>query len=201
MITDSDTTAFELSLGRFVIAWADAELELYRVLIHYSNVSNAVARAIFSGTRAKGMIDFIRSIAHNGAIDQDRRTDLEHVFAQMVVINTMRDHVLHHVSDNFSFGDPSSRIVANSRTSRIGNANGYEIGPKTLDNMTWDLYAIANHLNMHWGPRKDPFQPWREDDQRGPPTAWLYRPLQPIQKWEATPPNPQSPQTRQEPVK
>jgi hypothetical protein len=44
---------FELSLGRFMIAWSDAETELYRALIQYSGVTHPVARAIFSGTRAE----------------------------------------------------------------------------------------------------------------------------------------------------
>src|SRR5688500_3306553 len=102
----SGDTSFELALGRFIIAFADAEAELHRVLIHYSQVSDAVARALFSGTRAKGMIDFIRSIAHNSEMPAERREDLEHVFGQLAAINTMRDHLVHHASDSYSFKDP-----------------------------------------------------------------------------------------------
>ncbi len=94
---------FERALGQFMIAWADAEAELLRVLIHYTRVSKGIGRAIFSGTRAKAMIDFMRNVIHNEGMPENRASDLEHVFAQMVLINTMRDHLIHHVSDSYSF--------------------------------------------------------------------------------------------------
>ena len=184
--------SFERALGRFMIAWADAEAELYRVLVYYSQVSDPVARALFSGTRAKGMMDFIKSIAHNTALASDRREDLEYVFSQMSTINAMRDHVVHHASDSYSYDDPKKRIVANTRASRYGNAKGYEVGVEAIDTMTWDLYGIANHLNMHWGPREGNFRPWRENYEDQAPTPWAYKPLQPIASWEQSPSNPKS---------
>ena len=81
---------FEQALGRFIIAFADAEAELYRVLIAYSKTDDPVARALFSGTRAKAMIDFIRSIAHNTSMPEDRKADLEYVFRQLAAINAFR---------------------------------------------------------------------------------------------------------------
>jgi len=181
---------FERALGRFVIAFADAEAELHKVLVSYCKTDDAVARALFSGTRAKGMIDFIRSIAHNSAMPTERRNDLEYVFTQLTAINSMRDHLVHHSSNSYSFNDPKKRIVANTRASRYGNAKGYEIGIETIDAMTWDLYAIANHLNMHWGPREGPFVPWRENPEDASPTQWAYTAPQPIPRWERAPDQP-----------
>jgi hypothetical protein len=188
-----DDENFERALGRFIIAFADAESELHKVLVQYSQVTDPISRALFSGTRAKGMIDFIRSIAHNSAMSADRRDDLEHVFVQFAAINTMRDHIVHHASDSYSCDDPKKRIVANTRASRYGNAKGYEIGTDTIDTMTWDLYGISNHLNMHWGPRQGPFRPWRENPEDDGPTAWAYKSLDPIPPWEKTPSNKQLP--------
>lgn len=189
---DRAENEFELALGRFIIAFADAEAELYKVLIQYSQVTNPVARAIFSGTRAKAMIDFIRSIAHNSAIPADRRDDLEHVFSQLAAINTMRDHLVHHVSESYAYDNPKKRIVANTRASRYGNAKGFEIGADTINAMTWDLYGISNHLNMHWGPREGPFRPWRENPEDQAPTPWAYKPPAPISSWEEVPSNKRS---------
>jgi len=56
---------FESALGRFVMTYADAEAELYQVLLRYAEVSDPVGRAIFSGMRASGMIDTLTSIASN----------------------------------------------------------------------------------------------------------------------------------------
>lgn len=181
---DSD---FQQAFGRFMIAWSDAEAELYKVLVHYSQVTDPVARALFSGTRAKAMMAFIRSIAHNTAMDKERRNDLEYVFGQLSAINTMRDHLAHHATDSYLFNDPKKRIVANTRASRYGNAQGFEIGVDTIDSMTWDLYAIGNHLNMHWGPRTRPFQVWRENPEDPTPTPWTYKAPQPIPPWEQPP--------------
>ena len=133
------------------------------------------------------MMDFIRSVAHNTAMAADRKEDLEYVFSQLSAINTMRDHLVHHTSDSYSFDNPKKRIVANRRASRYGNTKGYEVGVETIDAMTWDLYGISNHLNMHWGPRQGPFTPWRENPEDPDPTAWTYKPPQPIPSWEASP--------------
>ena len=180
---------FEKALGRFIIAWTDAETELYQVLLSYSNVSHAVGRALFSGTRARSMIDFIRSIAHNTAMDYDRKEDLEYVFAQMVIINTMRDHLVHYTSSSYSYRteEPQKRVVANTRASRYGKAIGYEISAETIEKMTRDLYGIANHLNMHWGPRPGSFQAWRVNPEGSELLPWSYKPPQPIPAWEKTP--------------
>lgn len=166
-----------------MIAWADAESELYRVLNAYAEVSDAVARAIFSGTRARGMIEYIRGIAHNTKMAADRRTDLEHVFPQMIAINTMRDNLAHHATDSYGFdpAKPTMRVFTNSdRVSRYGNERLDLVSIEMLEAMTQDLYAIHNHLNMHWGrSRTGSFRPWRENDQNDPPTPWLYKPPQP----------------------
>lgn len=178
---------FEQALGRFMIAWSDTEVELYRVLVRYSGVTDPVARAIFSGTRAKAMMDFIRSIAHNTAMPQDRREDLEYSFQQLAAINSMRDHLAHHTSASYSFRAPQRRIVANQRASRYGNGKGFEVGIETIEAMTWDLYGIANCLNAHWGPRSDSFQPWRENPEDEGPLQWTYKPPNPIPAWEEAP--------------
>ena len=186
-VARSEDERFERALGRFIVAFADTEAELRRVLIQYAQVSDPVARAIFSGTRAKAMIDFIRNIAHNTALSKDRQDDLDYVFSQLTVVNTMRDHIVHHASDSYSFNDPQKRIVANIRASRYGNAKGYEIGADTIDAMTWDLYGISNHLNMHWGSRDGAFTPWRENPEDQAPTAWTYKAPNPIPSWEKPP--------------
>jgi len=47
------------------------------------------------------------------------------------------------------------------------------IGSVTLDHMTYDLQAICNHLNMHWGARRHGnFEPWEENS--GVRTSWTF---------------------------
>lgn len=178
---------YERAFGQLMIAWADAEKEAYHVLIAYAGVTDAVARALFSGTRMKAITDFIKAIDFNAPLPIDRSADLAHVFTQIGLINDIRNHLVHYSSQSYSYNDPTHRVVANQRPSRYGNVTGYEVSPKIIDQITQDLYAIANHLNMHHGPRTGPFTPWRENDLADPPTPWLYKQLQPIKSWETIP--------------
>ena len=183
-VAHGQTAAFQQAYGQFMVAWADAEAELYHVLKEYAKVEDGVARAIFSGARARTMIDYIRGIAHNVKLPADRQADLDHVFPQMVAINSMRDMLAHYASDSYSFADdnPLARIITNAdRVSRYGNERIDAVSVETLKAMTHDLYGIANHLNQHWGPWRHgkPFRPWRENDPNDPPTRWLYKPAQP----------------------
>lgn len=185
--THDEDEKFELALGRLMIAWADAEKEAYHVLMAYAGVTNPVARALFSGTRIKEVIDFIKAIDFNSPLPIDRSTDLAHVFAQIGIINGIRNHLVHYSSQSYSYKDREHRVVVNQRPSRYGNTTGYEVSSEIIDQITQDLYAIANHLNMHHGPRTGPFTPWRENSPSDPPTPWLYKQLQAIDKWETIP--------------
>lgn len=156
-------------------------------LTAYDRERNVVAAAVARATRVKAMVDFIRSIAHNTAMPQDQREDLEHAFLQLNAINSMRDHLAHYASASYSFKDPLMRVVANERASRYGNGKGYEVRTETIEAMIWDLYGIANCLNAHWGPRSGPFQPWRENPEDNGPLKWSYKSLQPIPAWEQAP--------------
>jgi hypothetical protein len=180
-LLEAEEHAFEGALGRFVMAWADAEAELYRVLKHYADVSDGVARAIFSGTRASGMIAYLRAIAHNTKLDPVRLSDLEFVFPQMATINTTRDHVVHFASQQLLiWADPTRRVLTNvERVSRYGKAVEQHIGSASLELMTQDLQVISNHLNMHWGSQAKAvtFTPWQENP--GKATTWAYKPQQP----------------------
>lgn len=178
---------FEVWLGRMMIAWADAESELYRVLVAYSGVSTAVGRALFSGTRASAMMDLLKNIAVNTAMEGDRKSDLLSTFEQLKSINTMRDHLAHHTTDSYSYTHEWKRVVANMRSKQIGVNKGYEIDAAVLEAMTIDLYEIVNRLNMHHGPRTGPFTPWLMQPDTGVQAPWLYKPPSPLQNWESPP--------------
>lgn len=183
--------SFERAYGRFMIAWADAEAELYRVLCAYAEVSDDVARAIFSGTRAGTMIEHIRAIAHNTEMAQERVADLEHVFPQIAAINKARDLLAHYATNSYGFDParPTFRAVTNAdRVSRRGKERFDWVGVETLEAMTADLHGIGNHLNMHWGRRLGPFRPWRENDPSDPATPWLYKSPQPASDRHRSPP-------------
>lgn len=176
---DAIEQQFEIALGRFTIAFADAEQVLFTVLVGYAKVSEKVGRAIFSGTRAKTMIEFLRAIAHNTEMAQKRFTDLDDVLAQLQKINTARDAILHHVTDYYLRyeDDMRKRLVINERASRIGKRSGHVVDAESLDAITRDLQLIQLRLMDHW-KRK------RFADE---PSPWLYTQLLPTPPLEESP--------------
>ncbi|MDB5810441.1 MAG: hypothetical protein JWN94_2563 [Betaproteobacteria bacterium] len=168
---------FTFALGVFVQVWADVEAELYRVLVHYAGLKDEAARAIFSGTRASGMVNYLNGIIHNSDLPQLRVDDLNYVLPQITAINTLRDRVVH-----FSYGsvitydkDGNRVITDQPRVSRYGKHFVWVVGPHTLQSAISDLHLIHHHLNQHWH-QKDPFRPWK---LQGEPTRWLYKSQQP----------------------
>lgn len=179
-----DDAAFEQAYGEFMLAWADTENELYHVLCAYAKTEDAVSRAIFSGARASGMVNFIKAIAHNTGVTGDRKRDLDYVFPQIGHINKVRDMLAHYATSSHGFDpdDPGLRAWSNSRrVSRYGNEQIVAVKPDTLWKMTQDLYLIGHYLNMHWGNRPGGFRSWgtnpANEGHGWPP--WLYKPPEP----------------------
>jgi hypothetical protein len=176
----TEHAAFQKAIGKFILAWADVESALYAVLRHYSGVSDAVGRAIYSGTRAGPMMTFIEAIAHNTNMETARREDLEEVFERLRTINTMRDRIVHHVDGSeqrFELEDPTRRYLTNAnRVSRLGKEFVLLIGSVDIDAISADAVACCWRLVEHTEPTNDPFK-CRDHLKR---RAWLYTPPQPI---------------------
>lgn len=165
----NEIKVFNEELGRFVLKWADAERDLYRVLCHYAGLKKAVARVLLSGTRAKGMMDFIMAITENTQVTYDRTNDLKFLFSQVAAINTMRDTIIHHGSTAHEFRDPQSRLLKKSHVNRAKNEVMYTIGSKTILSMNGDLHRISLALTQHCF---HDFVPWEDSEK---PDTWLYK--------------------------
>jgi len=164
------------ALGEFFLLWADVETELYRVLIHYAGVTDDIGRAIFSGCRARIMIDFLKNIAHNVKIDATRERDLSYLCAQISMINTLRDKIAHYASaSNYSVSHKTlKRSVSNyHRVSKRGREFNDEISSLIVNNMAADLRRIHYRLSLHH--RKNAPTPLGVDVLRDGPT-WRYKP-------------------------
>jgi len=169
--------AFLGELGELTLAWADVEAVLFKLLKHYSQVSWPVAKAIFSGTRARAAMAFIRAIAENTDLDVARRQDLEEVFAQIQAINTLRDFVVHNVDgseQSFEDADPTTRYISDAlRSSRSSKTRTYLLGSETLAAMRHDCIECCWRLHLHWDAQNQPFRP---GSGRGERQAWRFKP-------------------------
>ncbi len=177
--------AFLLQLGELTLAWSDVETVLYKLLKHYSGVSWPIAQAIFSGTRARSAMNFIRAIAENTKMESSRLQDLEETFSQVLAINTLRDFIVHNVDGSeqeFEDWDPSKRYVSDAlRVSRKSKAKTYLIGSETLAAMRDDCLECCWRLHPHWDSQNAPFKPGSGRGKRQP---WRFRPPNPSQRRE-----------------
>lgn len=175
--------AFLGQIGELTLAWSDVETVLFKLLKHYSGVSWPVAQAIFSGTRARTAINFIRAIAENTEMEPARLKDLDEVFTQVVAINALRDFVVHNVDGSeqeFEDWDPSKRYVTDDlRASRKSKSKTYLVGSATLAAMRHDCIECCWRLHPHWDPQNSPFQ---AGSGRGERQAWKFKPPSPSQR-------------------
>lgn len=175
--------AFVAALGELTLAWSDVETVLFKLLKHYSGVSWPVAQAIFSGTRARNAINFIRAIADNTGMEPARLQDLEQTFVQVLAINTLRDFVVHNVDGSeqeFDDWDPTKRYVSDVlRSSRRSKAKTFFVGSDTLCAMRDDCVECCWRLHPHWDPKNLPFA---AGSGRGKREPWKFKPPNPTQR-------------------
>lgn len=117
---NAEAEAFFAALGRFVLAWADVERSISDIIAYYSKVSEPVARALFSGSRARTMLAQIAAIAENTKMPNARREDIAFLAAKISAINTKRDRIAHYGSlRSHTLQVPSlRRRVSNEHRSR-----------------------------------------------------------------------------------
>jgi hypothetical protein len=185
--------AFEKMLGRLTICWADTEYSIYETLLHYARVSDPVGRALFSGDRAKPMIDMITAILENTNAPQARREDFAYVAAQIGAIQTLRDMLTHYVSSAWSsLGFAGKRLISNiARVKRKHNSLTYPVDSALIGHMCRDMRVIVTHLNRHRA--KGRFKPYGPADT----SAWLYKFPQPaFRQAQTRPKNPKQKRPR-----
>lgn len=174
---------FQRALGRMSMLWADLENNLFIVLRRYAGVSDAVAKALFAGARARQMITALESIAINTKMeerDPERFADLHEIFERIGMLNGMRDVITHHAGASiieFDDPDPHMRYLHKHRVSRYGEELKFKIGSELLQNMSADLLECCWRLQAHSDKDNAPFKPGVGPD--GTRHAWLYKsPLQ-----------------------
>jgi len=169
---NSERDRFALAIGRFIFEFSITELQLYEFLKNITGLNDAVARAIFSGTKSKGMIEYINSIIENTGIPERKTKQFKAYAGQLATLNTMRDLLVH-----YSYGwTVEKRMGATTgfRISRYKNSKTHWITCEEIDAMTADLTTIAFYL-VHQAKMIDNL--W-EDYPFGLPT-WLYKFPQP----------------------
>ena len=184
---------FYAALGRFVIAFSSAEHGVNSTLAIFSKTYGPVGRAIFSGTRAKGAIDFVRRIHEAQGIEM--HPGLAAIFAQMNAINTMRDKLLHQGVKDDDLGGFITSNINYAHTEKALQA--FPVSIEILERMTVDLRIIDGFLSFHYVPedlKGRPLTPSLQDIMQamvagrdGPLPSWRYKSPQPALAGRKTP--------------
>jgi hypothetical protein len=189
-----DMDKYYLALGKFVNEFAHAEADMFVLLIMTANVPIATGQALFSGTRVRDSISFIKRIYETRGSEPTAR--MADVFSQLTSIATARDHILH--MGVYETREDGLMISSNQMRAHAKRAiRELDASPESLNAMTEDLRVISMWLFGQQIVEKKPGLPHAEDavrKHRGrEPAPWRYKPAQ------SSKPGPQTPKTTRKP--
>lgn len=138
------------ALGKFIDYFSRAESVIQVVLWKVSDIEESVAKAIFSGTRTRTAVDFIKRVAETKDITIPQ--DIVEAFGHLNAINTARDNIVHWGTSESRDG---SRIISNSFMAHTERAiKEFHISTSALNDMTSDLAIIIVRLISHYCGRQ-----------------------------------------------
>lgn len=92
------------NLGRFVLAFAQAEAYLRLTLAEYGRVPEAVAKVALAGIRTDDAISYLRKLFKAGSLDSKMLAGYEDVFSHLEPMKETRNFILHHGIDRIGYG-------------------------------------------------------------------------------------------------
>jgi hypothetical protein len=164
------------AFGQFIEAFAIVETAMALTLWKYAGVSHRVARAVFSGVRAKEAGDFIKRILEARKAPQAKRNRLKYILDQLGEINSARNDIVHYGIQSVWEGNA---VVTNAlKAATKSKVTHFSASAEILDNMTADLRKITMHLNYEWLEKPRPAQDSLRMglDNRVLQAPWKYRP-------------------------
>jgi hypothetical protein len=144
-IVFKDDPEYWQALGRFIEAFASAEIVLFNLTAYYAKMPTQTAKIILSGSRTDACIGHIRKIMEIENFGVDLKNELDDVLAHLAEINTTRNLILHHGS--FETND-MGRIASNIARVTPDKIRELRASAEVLSALTTDLYKIGNHLVM-----------------------------------------------------
>jgi hypothetical protein len=141
-----DMDKYYLALGKFVEMFAKVEDAVFVALVRKTGVFSPRAEALFSGTRVRDAVSFIKRLHEADSTPLPPR--LAEVFGQLSAINTIRDRILHWGTWPTESGtglQVTNRLRAHADRAR----HEFETSPEHLDDMRNDLEIIYAALTLY----------------------------------------------------
>lgn len=121
------------------------EALMQRTLWRVAGVSDATAKAVFSGVRTDAAMQYINRVAAAERWSVASKATLQMIFSQLGQINKLRNNILHYGATE---GDEQDTwIISNKRFAHLPeNISQQAISWETLDSARYDLDKIEYHL-------------------------------------------------------
>ena len=140
-----EVSGYYQALGKFVDTFANVEEILFLYLYASAGVDYDAARAIFSGVRIHDAVSFIKRIAEVGKAELSAA--LDDVLSQLLIINDVRNLILHHpVSGRFRKGRFIRSISNIGRALTAERIKEMLISQRILMDMEYDLFRMQVFL-------------------------------------------------------
>lgn len=176
----SEIQAYFEALGRFVTVFAAVERSVFFMSGQVMRLPLPVTQAVFGGSaRVKESIDRINKalgaiIKHSPQSQMaiDMKSDFSRIFAQLGLINKVRNEVLHYGAEI----GPGHEWSVTNRHLKPENPSEIRISAAALDAMTRDLQPIV-YIIIHYSMRMDGHDEGLEElyqDYMSKP--WEYKP-------------------------
>lgn len=141
-----------------------------REIAEKCGVSADVSKAVFSGVKADGAMDYIRRINHAKTGKPDLPRDLDNVFVHLKALNTARNDLVHLGSEE---GDDFERIVTNELKALTDkHVRSMRVSTESLQHMADDCRKVIAHLLVEMSPQS------RSNVADLLTRAWRYKPPQ-----------------------
>lgn len=176
---------FNFALGRFISMFSALEAKLQAALWKFAGVSPPSAQAVFSGVRVDGAMQFINRLADAQNWDKARKDELQFMFAQLGIINRLRNDLLHYGASWQELEDETFVITNKPFVHVPDRIQETRITPEILKDATFDTAQILLRLILFaWS---DEYPEARKQFDPVLSTSWRYKPP------------PQHPQSRKTP--
>lgn len=141
--------AYWMALGEFAYYFSKVEYAMMRTLIIFTRVREPIAKAVYSGTRIRTAISFIRR-----ASEETGKTipaEVDEAFSKIAMINTQRDRLFHY---GFEIDENENAFVSDLDRNITSKAINEPIGVEDLKNLSrdtvtcWARLVVFNHAML-----------------------------------------------------
>lgn len=173
-LPDHETDAYYLALGKFLSQYANVEEALRACLWQLAGLKFPVAQAVLGAVRADQAMGDITRVIDALGWPSEKKSDVETVFAQLRIINKLRNDIVHRGARLQADGNwlTSNAAIIHTPKKLVETV----FSASKLDAARSDLFSIrAALISLTWGEKAaEGLEDWAKPALAG---AWQYMPL------------------------